>query len=93
MTETQVIPPVPQNRQGQYLWIDKMVALGFSVTKACELAGVPKVSYYKLHLNKQSDPANADATGSGANDHHRDEINGSDTAREYPVATTAEKQL
>lgn len=61
MSQNLVIPPVPESREDKYLWIDKMVELGWTVVRACKMAGVPKISYYKLHKAKEENPA--DATG------------------------------
>ena len=48
MAENLAIPPIPDDRPGKYEWITKMVGLGFSVRKACAMAGVPTITYYRL---------------------------------------------
>ena len=46
------IDPVPDSRQEKYEWIDRMVARGFKCGDACQVAGVPRGSYYMLHRRR-----------------------------------------
>lgn len=54
--ENPVFPPVPESRAERYKWIDRMVAAGLKVKRACEMAGVPEISYYKIHRAKKQEP-------------------------------------
>ncbi len=52
MDEILAIDPVPNTRKEAYQWIDRMVARGFKIIDVCEVAGIPRVSYYMLHKRK-----------------------------------------
>lgn len=80
MSENLVIPPVPEERQQKYLWIDKMVELGWSVVRACEMAEVPKISYYKLYKNKGPSTDTAEANDQPCDETtNQDDRTGSDS--------------
>lgn len=55
------LPPVPTDRPGKYRWIHDLVATGFKVSKACELAGVPESTYY--HIGKKQIKRHAEGQG------------------------------
>lgn len=42
-----VFPPVPDERSERYEWIDSIVDQGMKIGIACEMASVPRITYYK----------------------------------------------
>lgn len=52
MADIPAIPPVPEAREARYEWVETVRALGLKVGRACDLAGVPRISYQKWRQKK-----------------------------------------
>ncbi len=61
MEEILKIDPVPSTRAEIYLWVDRMVARGFTAKHCCAVAKIPRQSYYMLHKRQPTATKQEDA--------------------------------